>query len=121
MLEKSSLINSLLKRFTAMTSDVIATSVIPGTTLDEITIPFFEDNKAFIDTPGLINDANVLESLLPKSYLTIFTKNGNKAKKSYQLRSGNTILLAGLGGISILEGNTNATIYVANSLYIHRN
>lgn len=116
---KSSLINSLLKRFTAMTSDVIATSVIPGTTLDEITIPFFEDNKAFIDTPGLINDANVLESLLPKSYLTILPKAEIKPK-SYQLRSGNTILLAGLGGISILEGNTNATIYVANSLYIHR-
>ena len=45
---KSSLINALLRRNLNYTNDVIATSLIPGTTLNEITIPFFDDNKAFI-------------------------------------------------------------------------
>lgn len=116
---KSSLINALLKRNTSRTDDVIATSVIPGTTLDQIQIPFFEDNKAFIDTPGLINDANVLQSLLPKSYLSILPKVEIKPR-NYQLLEGNSLLLAGLCAISLVEGNADFTAYVANTLYIHR-
>ena len=116
---KSSLINALLKRNTSRTDDVIATSVIPGTTLDQITIPFFEDNKAFIDTPGLINDANALQSILPQSYLSILPKVEIKPK-NYQLQEGNAVLLAGLGGIVLEEGNANVTVYTSNSLYIHR-
>lgn len=116
---KSSLINALLKRTTARTDDLIATSVIPGTTLDQITIPFFEDNKAFIDTPGLINEANVLQSLLPQSYLSILPKTEIKPK-TYQLLEGNALLLAGLGGVGLIKGNANLTAFVANTLYIHR-
>ena len=43
---KSSLINALLKRFNNRNTDLIATSPIPGTTLEDIKIPFFIDNNA---------------------------------------------------------------------------
>lgn len=117
---KSSLINALLKQNTSIKEDVISTSVIPGTTLNEIRIPFFEDNKAFIDTPGLINENDVLNQLLPKSYNKILPSNEIKPM-TYQILNGNSISLAGLASISIFEcEKVSIVVYASNSLYIHR-
>lgn len=117
---KSSLINALLRKNTSITEDVVSTSVIPGTTLNEIRIPFFEDNKAFIDTPGLINENDVLNQLLPKSYTKILPSTEMKPL-TYQITSGNSITFAGLASISF-ECNDiiSVIVYASNDLYIHR-
>lgn len=117
---KSSVINALLKRNTSITDDVIATSMIPGTTLNEIRIPFFEDNRAFIDTPGLINEVDVLNQLLPISYDKIIPKSELKPV-TYQLTSDNSIFLGGLASLSfICDKNISVTIYASKNLYLHR-
>lgn len=117
---KSSLINGLLKRFTTRTDDLISTSEIPGTTLDTINIPFFEDNKAFIDTPGLINMNNILSKILPDSYKKILPKNEIKPI-TYQMKPNNCIYVSGLAVFDLLEGdNVSITCYFSNSLLIHR-
>lgn len=117
---KSSLINALLKRNTSIEEDVISTSMIPGTTLNEIRIPFFEDNKAFIDTPGLINEADVLNQLLPTSYKRILPS-CEISPKTYQLSDGNAVFLGGLASLEFFaKERVSVIVYTANSLYIHR-
>ena len=117
---KSSLINALLKKNTSVKDDVISTSVIPGTTLNEIRIPFFEDGKAFIDTPGLINEADVLGQLLPVSYKKIMP-DGEMKPITYQITSGNSVSLAGLGALSFeCDSPISVIVYSSKNLYIHR-
>ena len=117
---KSSLINALLKKNTSLKDDVISVSRIPGTTLNEINIPFFDDYKSFIDTPGLINDSDVLNQLLPKTYESIMPSSEMKPK-TFQITNNNTICLAGLSAISFeCENKISVITYTANTLYIHR-
>ncbi len=117
---KSSLINGLLKRFTTRTDDLISTSEIPGTTLDTINIPFFEDNKAFIDTPGLINVNNIFSKILPASYKKILPKNEIKPI-TYQIKEGNCVYVSGLAIFDLVSGSdVSMTCYFSNDLLIHR-
>lgn len=117
---KSSLINALLKKNTNIKDDVISTSMIPGTTLNEIRIPFFEDNKAFVDTPGLINENDVLNSLLPISYNKIMPDSEMKPL-TYQISDSNTIFMAGLASVSFsCSDRISVIVYASKNLYIHR-
>lgn len=117
---KSSLINALLKRFTSSTDDKISSSPIPGTTLDSISIPFFEDNKALIDTPGLINKGNILNQILPVSYKRIIP-NSEIKPITYQIKSDNSVFIGGLACLSILDAdNLSATFYFSKNMLIHR-
>ncbi len=117
---KSSLINAILKRNTSITKDVISTSVIPGTTLKSINIQFFDDGKYLIDTPGLINDNDILNKLLPKSYDKILPKDEMKPR-TYQILTDNSIFLAGLASIDFTcEDKLSVIVYTSNDLYIHR-
>ncbi len=117
---KSSLINALLKRNTTMQNDLITTSVIPGTTLSEIRIPFFEDNQALVDTPGLINPSDVLNQLLPNSYLRI-VPNKEMKPKTFQLTSGHALFLGGLACLKFFECHTiSVIVYTSAELYLHR-
>lgn len=117
---KSSIINALLKQNTSATEDIIATSMVPGTTLNEIRIPFFEDNRAFIDTPGLINPVDVLNHLMPTSYPQIVP---NKELKpiTYQLENDSALFLGGLASIEIkTQKRISLTVYASSNLYLHR-
>lgn len=117
---KSSIINSLLKCTTSVSNDVIATSMIPGTTLNEIRIPYFDDNKSLVDTPGLINEVDVLNQLMPQSYNKIVP---NKELKpiTYQITDSNAIFLGGLASLSFsTKSKLSVTVYASNELYIHR-
>lgn len=117
---KSSLINSIIRRMTPKTEDVISTSIIPGTTLNEIRLLFFDDGKYLIDTPGLINEGDILNRLLPKSYEKILPKNEIKPI-TYQIKTGNTVLLAGLASLSFeCEEDISVIVYVSKDLYIQR-
>ncbi len=117
---KSSLINALLKRFTPKTDNIISISEIPGTTIDAINIPFFSDNKCLIDTPGLINENNIINQLLPESYRTILPSKEIKPI-TYQIFSENSIFISGLAIISLLEGEeVSMTCYFSDKLLVHR-
>jgi ribosome biogenesis GTPase YqeH len=117
---KSSLINALLKENTSIKEDLISTSPIPGTTLDQIIVPFFEDNKAFIDTPGLINENNILSNIFPDSYSKILPKKEIKPI-TYQIKDDNTVLIGGLLAVSLLSGeNVSFTSYFSENLPILR-
>ncbi|MDE7161252.1 MAG: 50S ribosome-binding GTPase, partial [Anaeroplasmataceae bacterium] len=117
---KSSIINALLKRTTERTEDVIATSLVPGTTLNEIRIPYFEDNCALVDTPGLINEKDVLNHILPVSYRRI-VPNQELKPVTYQILDQNSIFL---GGLAVLKFKTkeklSVTVYASRELYLHR-
>lgn len=117
---KSSLINALLKRFTKSEKDLISTSPVPGTTLNSIKIPFFIDNKAFIDTPGLINENNILSKILPASYDKIMPNTEIKPQ-TFQIKPGNTIFFGALAQITLLEGEeVSFTCYFSSNVAIHR-
>lgn len=117
---KSSIINALLKRTTSREEDVIATSIIPGTTLKEIRIPYYEDNCALVDTPGLINERDVLNQLLPVSYKKIIPSTELKPI-TYQITDGNSIYLGGLAVLSFTCSTVvSVTVYASRNLYIHR-
>ncbi len=117
---KSSLINALLKRNTSIKNDVISTSMIPGTTLNQIRIPFFEDGKYFVDTPGLINEADILNQLLPISYKKILPSQ-EMNPITYQISNNNAVMLAGLAALEFeCETPISVIIYTSKDLYIHR-
>lgn len=117
---KSTFINALLKRNTSRTKDVIATSIIPGTTLDEIIIPFFEDNKAFIDTPGLINEKDILNHVDNKYYLDIVPK-GEIRPITYQVFGSYSFFLGGLGYITFEDAkDVSAVFYTSRNVNIFR-
>ncbi|MCR4898981.1 MAG: ribosome biogenesis GTPase YqeH [Acholeplasmatales bacterium] len=116
---KSSLINAILKH-DGPGKDEVTSSMIPGTTLDEIKIPFFSKNNYLIDTPGLINDKDVLLKLLPFSYKKIIPKHEIKPI-TFQIRDKEAFFVGGLTSISIrCKNNASMIFYVSNDLNIHR-
>ena len=118
---KSSLINTLIKRFSSTTKDLIATSPIPGTTLKDINIPFFIDNKSFIDTPGLINKRNAFSCLNESSYNLLVPQKEIKPV-SFQIEKGNAIILGAIFSVALQEasGFVTFTSYVSENVSVHR-
>ena len=58
-------------------------------------IPYFEDNCALVDTPGLINPSDVLNQILPQSYSKIVPTTELKPI-TYQISEDNAIFIGGL-------------------------
>ena len=116
---KSSLINAILKQ-DGPGKDEVTSSMIPGTTLDEIKIPFFSPNNYLFDTPGLINDKDILLKILPFSYKKIIPKTEIKPI-TYQVKDKEAFFVGGLSSISIrCKNNASLIFYVSNDLKIHR-
>lgn len=113
---KSSFINAILKKSNNINSDLIATSPIPGTTLSEIIIPYYLDNRGFIDTPGLISEEAIISQIDTKDYNLVLP---NKEIKSitYQLYGSYTYFIGGLVYISFTNINKGSLIiYKADKL-----
>lgn len=70
---KSTIINTILKNYTNLTSQMITSSVFPGTTLKTIKIPF-EDNCFLYDTPGLLDQASILNFLDEKNIRAVIPR-----------------------------------------------
>ncbi|MCF7927097.1 MAG: ribosome biogenesis GTPase YqeH, partial [Candidatus Izimaplasma sp.] len=107
-----------LKSYANSKDDVITVSQVPGTTLDFIKIPF---NDSFIyDTPGLINDHQIMHSLSQEAIKTITPKKEIKPKV-YQLNPKQSLFLGGLARIDFLQGDkTSFIVYASQALKIHR-
>ena len=116
---KSSLINQLLKSEGMLDYDLITTSLIPATTLNLIEIPFFKKGILY-DTPGLVNDDNILSIVDAKDYKMIMPKTEIRPGV-YQLNEGQSLLIGGFACFNYLSGERNSFItYFANTIEVSR-
>lgn len=115
---KSTLINRIIKQATG-TQNLITTSRFPGTTLDKIEIPL-ADGQQLIDTPGIIHHQQMAHYLGQQDLKLVAPKKPIKPK-TYQLDSGQTLFLGGVGRFDYEQGpHSGFTLYFDNNLYIHR-
>lgn len=117
---KSSIINAILRKYTDLQRDLVTTSVVPGTTLNAIRIPFFQDHKAIIDTPGLINPSQMTNMLSVEDLKYVLPKKEIKAR-IYQLDANQTVFIGGLASFSFVEGEHQPFVfYFSDQLKLHR-
>lgn len=115
---KSSLINALLK-FNKM-DHKLSVSPFPNTTLNLLKIKI--DKYTIIDTPGYINNSNVL-NLLDHSSLSIINKNSKFIYKNFLIKDTKQIFfLENLFCIQInkIDVNPNICFYINSIFKIHR-
>ena len=101
--------------------EVITTSNHPGTTLDLIQIPL-TDAHAIIDTPGIIRRTQLAHHLSRSDNQKVLPSKPIKPK-TFQLNEGQTIFLAGVGRVDLVQSEvekTAMTFYVSTDLYLHR-
>lgn len=114
---KSTLINKLIEKYTIEVPS-ITMSMMPSTTLNEIKIPF----KGFtlIDTPGLVDDGNILNYLDTNDIKKLSLKKEIKPI-TFQLKKGQAILIDKFLRIDYIEGDKNSfTAFMSNDLNIRR-
>lgn len=113
---KSTMINTILKHYSSSTVE-ITTSMLTSTTLDMIEVPCYKD-LTFLDTPGLLEDGNIVDLIDEKLLKKILPKKEIKPR-TYQIREAQTIQVESLCNIEVKEP-TNITFYLANQLSIER-
>lgn len=113
---KSTMINKLLYNYTDI-KPVITTSILPSTTIDSIEIKI-SDDLVLIDTPGLLDDNNIINSINTNLIKKIVP---NKEIKpiTYQIKAKQSIFIEDIVRIDINETNS-LTIYISNKLNIDR-
>lgn len=115
---KSTFINRIIKEVTG-DGDIITTSHFPGTTLDIIKIPL-DDEKAIIDTPGIINH-HQMAHYVDKRDLKVITPKQEIKPKVYQLNEGQTLFFGGLARFDYVSGGRRSFVcHFSNNINIHR-
>lgn len=116
---KSTLVNQIISIATDE-ENVVTTSYFPGTTLGKIEIPL-DDKRVLVDTPGVIQPAQLSYYLSPEDIKKVTPKKEIKPK-TYQLNEQQTLFLGGLARFDYLAGSGNQSFvsYVSNDIYIHR-
>ena len=113
---KSTLINKIIYNYS--NSDmVITTSNLPSTTIDSITVKVTDD-LTLIDTPGLLDDGDIINFIDSKTLKKIIP---NKEIKpiTYQIKDKQIILIDELVRLDLVDKN-NMTIYMSNNLKVKR-
>lgn len=113
---KSTMINKILYNYTEQ-STIITTSMLPSTTIDSIKIKI-DSNLTLIDTPGLLDDGNIIDQVDAKNMKKIVPVKEIKPK-TYQIKSKQTLLVDDLLRLD-LEHENSVTFYLANTLTITR-
>lgn len=115
---KSTFINRIIKEVSGE-EDVITTSHFPGTTLDIIKIPL-DDEKALVDTPGIINH-HQMAHFVDKADLKIITPKKEIKPTVFQLNEGQTLFFGGLARFDYVSGGRRSFVcHFSNELNIHR-
>ena len=92
---------------------------MPSTTLDKIIIPI-NDELTLIDTPGIVDNDNIINYVDRKMYKKLNSKKEIKPK-TYQLSCGESLLIGDLFRINYIEGDRNSlTFYIPNEIKIRR-
>ncbi|MBR3229294.1 MAG: 50S ribosome-binding GTPase [Bacilli bacterium] len=112
---KSSLINKIVKNYSDGESD-ITVSNIPSTTLDFIEKKV-KDDLVLIDTPGLLDDGNII-NILP-DYIKKIVPNREVNPIIYQIKCSQSIFIEDFFRIDFSDKN-NVIFYISNSLKINR-
>ena len=110
---KSTLINKLIKNYSDNEAQ-ITTSMYPSTTLNKIEINI--DDLKVIDTPGLLSNGSILNSLGLKEIKKITPKKEIKPR-SYQLKGKGSLIIENYVRIDYYTDN-NIAVYLANNLNI---
>lgn len=113
---KSTLINKMLKDY-ANSKSFLTTSLLPTTTLDIMEIKL-NDNLTIIDTPGFIEEGNII-NYLDYATLTKVTPKKEIRPKVYQLNIDRSLLVKDILQIDYIEGESNSFVfYISNELEI---
>ena len=112
---KSTMLNQMIKNYTQLNT-TITTSMQSSTTLGMIEIPI-DDTLTLIDTPGILDEGNLLHVVPPKMLKKIVPKKEIKPI-SYQIKGTQSILIEDL--CSFIIQDNNIVFYVSNILKIER-
>ena len=110
---KSTLINKFIKNYSDEKID-ITTSMYPSTTLNKIEINL--DGLKIIDTPGLLSNGSILNSLKLQEIKKITPKKEIKPR-SYQLKGKGSLVIEDYIRLDYYSDN-NIVVYLANNLKI---
>ena len=115
---KSSLINQMIKNYGSL-EPFLTTSNVPETTLNKISIPL--NNKlTLIDTPGIVDNQNIIH-FLDKKYYKLLNERHEIKPKTYSLVKGQSLLIGDFLRIDYKEGDKNSfTLYLPNSIKVKR-
>ena len=113
---KSTLINKIIYNYTDL-EPTITTSLLPSTTIDAISIKI-NDDLTLIDTPGLLEDGNILDYVNVEMLKIIVPQKEIKAI-TYQLKDKQRIWIKDILCIENDDVN-NITLYFSNDLEIER-
>ncbi len=115
---KSTLINKLLRNYSDNTQE-LTISPLPSTTLNTVKI-VINDYLILIDTPGLVDPMNIVNTISQEMFKKISPKKEIKPR-TYQLKKGQSLLIEDLVRIDYVEGERNSfTFFVSNELKIKR-
>ena len=113
---KSTLINKILKNYSDSDAD-ITTSNLPSTTLDFLP-KIVNDDLTLIDTPGLLDDGNIIFSL-SESEIKNVIPNKEINPIIFQIKTNQSIVVEDFLRIDVPEDN-NVILYLSNKLRINR-
>lgn len=113
---KSTMINKILYNYTDKIP-VITTSMLPSTTIDSIEIKV-DDELTLIDTPGLLDDNNIISYVDLKTMKKIIP---NKEIKpiTYQIKDKQSLFIDNLVRMDV-NSNNSLTFYISNMLNVDR-
>ena len=113
---KSTLLNKLIKNYSINESN-ITESIMPSTTLNQLNV-ILDKNTILIDTPGLIDEENIINYVDSKLLKRIIPKKEVKPK-TFQLNIGKSIEIENLMRLDYIKGNKNSfTTYFSNDLRV---
>lgn len=114
---KSSFINKMIKNY-SNNKAFITTSMLPTTTLDLMEIKI-NDKLTIIDTPGLVEEGNIVNSYDYMVLKRILPKKEVKPR-TYQIMEGHSLLIEDFARVDYLEGEKNSfTLYLSNEIEVN--
>ena len=113
---KSTLINKIIYNYSNEDTN-ITTSNLPSTTIDSIEVKV-NDNLTLIDTPGLLDNGDIINFIDSKTLKKIIPTKELKPI-TYQIKDKQTIIIEDLVRVDLTSKNS-MTIYMTNNLNIKR-
>ena len=113
---KSSMINKIIYNYSSNETK-ITTSLLPNTTVDLIKVKI-NDSLTLIDTPGILDDGNIINYLDKKEIKKLLPKKEIKPI-TYQLKKQTTLIIDNILRIDSIT-DSNITIFMSNLFNIER-
>ena len=115
---KSSLISKFIHDYGNNDTN-LTIAPLPSTTLNQIEIPI-DDSLTLIDTPGIVDNSNMINFVDKKMYKKLNSKKEIKPK-TFQLRRNESLLVGDMIRINYIEGDLNSfTFYIPNEIKVRR-